>query len=79
MKEHKDERRYTKLETYFGNGEFGFRNRMEFSRDSLFALQILLQRCRDVNADIHVCFIDFNGGFDTVRHYKLINTQGTTG
>lgn len=72
------ERIYRKLEAQIGDTQFGFRNGMG-TREALFALQILIQRCRDVNADVYACFIDFNKAFDQVKHDKLVNILRSTG
>ena len=51
--------------------QFGFRNRLG-TRKALFALNVLAQRCMDINIDIHVCYVDFEKAFDKVRHEKLV-------
>ena len=35
-------------------------------------MSVLIQRCRDVNQDVHICFIDYQKAFDRVQHTKLI-------
>lgn len=42
------------------------------TREALFSIQILVQRCRDINQKVYLCFIDFEKAFDKVRHEKLI-------
>lgn len=42
------------------------------TREALFSLQVLFQRCRDVNSDIYACFIDYQKAFDRVQHTKMI-------
>lgn len=37
--------------------QFGFINAVG-TREALFSVQVLFQRCRDVNKDIFVCLID---------------------
>ncbi|KAL4104588.1 hypothetical protein QTP88_019882 [Uroleucon formosanum] len=49
----------------------GFRNGLG-TREALFSIQILVQRCRDINQKVYLCFIDFVKAFDKVRHEKLI-------
>jgi hypothetical protein len=42
------------------------------TREALFVINTLMQRCLDVNRNIFACFIDFNKIFDNVQHDKLI-------
>ena len=49
------------------------------TRDAIFAIQVLFQRCRDVNTDIHACFIDYKKAFNTVKHEKLLEILKRTG
>ncbi|XP_072402422.1 uncharacterized protein [Diabrotica undecimpunctata] len=39
---------------------------------ALFSLQVLIQRCRDMNKDVYICFIDYAKAFDNVKHEKII-------
>lgn len=52
--------------------QFGFRNSFG-TREALFALNILLQKCRDQRKDVFACFVDFEKAFDKVKHTELIN------
>lgn len=63
---------YQRCEQYIGDTQFGFRNGLG-TREALFSLQVLAQRCRDVGVDVFACFIDYEKAFDTVRHDKLID------
>lgn len=63
---------YKKLDEHIGESQFGFRNATG-TREALFAINILAQRCRDVNVELHACFIDYEKAFDRVRHSKLIS------
>lgn len=65
------QRRYRTCEERINRPQFGFRNVME-TREALFSIQVLFQRCRDVDCDIFACFIDYQKAFDNVRHDKLI-------
>ena len=38
----------------------------------IFLLQVLIQRCRDMNRDVYDCFIDFSRAFDRVKHTELV-------
>ena len=43
--------------------QFGFRDAVG-TREALFSIQVLFQRCRDVNCDVFACFIDYQKAFD---------------
>lgn len=62
---------YRKLEEGIAETQFGFRNGCG-TREALFAYNVLMQRCLDVNQNVYVCFIDYNKAFDKVRHKQLI-------
>lgn len=62
---------YRKLELDISETQFGFRNALG-TREALFAFNVLIQRCMDVNQPIYVCFLDYNKAFDRVRHDRLI-------
>lgn len=51
--------------------QFGFRNAVG-TREALFSVQVLVQRCRDFDCDVHTCFIDYQKAFDNVQHDKLM-------
>lgn len=63
---------YRKCEEHITRTQFGFRDALG-TREALFAVQVLFQRCRDVNCDIYVCFIDYQKAFDRVKHDKLMS------
>ena len=61
---------YRRLEVDITNTEFGFRE--EFgTREALFGINVLFQRCLDINQDVYACYIDFEKAFDKVKHDKL--------
>ena len=62
---------YSKCEKNIGRSQFGFKHGFG-TREALFSIQVLIQRCRDVNVDVYVCFVDYEKAFDTVQHDKLI-------
>lgn len=62
---------YAKLDMDISDNQLGFRKGMG-TREALFGLNVLMQRCLDVNQDIYICFIDFEKAFDRVQHEKLI-------
>lgn len=50
---------------------FGFRNGMG-PRKTLFAENVLVQRCRYINKDVYIGFIDYLKTLDTVNHDVFI-------
>lgn len=69
---------YTKCEFEIGSTQFGFRNGVG-TREAVFSLNVLTQRCRDMNVDVYACFIDYQRAFDCVSHEKLIRILRRTG
>lgn len=66
------QRIYAKCDQYVGEEQFGFR--LGFgTREALFGLNVLLQKCRDQTQDVHICFIDYEKAFDRVQHTELID------
>ncbi|KAI5732155.1 hypothetical protein M8J77_022354 [Diaphorina citri] len=65
------QRIHRKIEENLGITQFGFRGGLG-TREALFCLQVLIQRCRDINQDVYACFIDFEKAFDRVQHTKLV-------
>lgn len=63
---------YNKCEANISRSQFGFRKALG-TREAIFGLQVLVQRCRDVNKDAYLCFVDFKKAFDTVNHEQLLN------
>jgi len=63
---------YKVCEEYMSETQFGFRDALG-TREAVFAVQVLVQRCRDVGRDVYVCFIDFSKAFDRVQHDKLMH------
>jgi len=51
--------------------QFGFLNEVG-TRETLFSVQVLFQRCRDVNCNVFVSLVDYQKAFDRVRHDKMI-------
>lgn len=62
---------YKKLEMDISDTQFGFRSGLG-TREALFALNVMSQRCLDINQDMYLCFIDYNKAFDRVRHDHLM-------
>lgn len=63
---------YKKCEANISDAQFGFRAGLG-TREALFAIQALIQNCRDVRKDIFMCFVEYEKAFDRVQHEKLIN------
>ena len=72
------ERIYKEIERNLSESQFGFRCGLG-TRDALFGLQVLLQRCRDLNSDVYICFIDLEKAFDKVKHQILLEILKKTG
>ena len=62
---------YRKCEADVGVEQFGFRPGLG-TRDALFSLSVLLQKCRDQGKDVFICFIDYAKAFDCVKHSELM-------
>lgn len=63
---------YHRCEESIGRSQFGFRNGFD-TWEAMFSTQVLIQRCRDVNVDVYVCFVDYEKAFDTIQHEKMVN------
>ncbi|XP_060533802.1 craniofacial development protein 2-like [Cylas formicarius] len=55
----------SKCEANIADDQFGFRSEMG-TREALFSLLVLAQKCYDQQRDIFICFIDFEKAFDRV-------------
>ncbi|XP_071574655.1 uncharacterized protein [Temnothorax nylanderi] len=64
--------------TILDETQFGFRNGLG-TREALFSLNVLTQRCRDMNINVFVCFTDYRKAFDCVKHHKMIEILRATG
>ena len=42
------------------------------TRNAIFTLSMLMERCIEVQKDLYICFIDYSKAFDKVRHNELI-------
>lgn len=62
---------YKLCEEQIAPNQFGFVNAVGI-REALLSVQVLFQRCRDVNKDIFVCLIDYQKAFDRVKHDKMV-------
>ncbi|GFO37134.1 retrovirus-related pol polyprotein from type-1 retrotransposable element r2 [Plakobranchus ocellatus] len=41
------------------------------TRNAIFTLSMLMERCTEIRKDLHLCFIDYSKAFDKVRHVEL--------
>ena len=64
-----------KLEEEVSNTQAGIRMNRG-TRDHIFNLKMIIQKYREVNTDLHKCFIDYFKAFDCVKHEKLWQTAG---
>ncbi|VEN57771.1 unnamed protein product [Callosobruchus maculatus] len=62
---------FRKCEQDISQSQFGFREGMG-TREALFGLNVLLQKCRDQQRKVYICFIDYEKAFDRVDHVKLL-------
>lgn len=72
------QRIYKLCEDHIGRTQFGFRNPMG-TREALFCVQVLSQRCRDMDCDVYACFVDYQKAFDRVRHGTLVEILNKIG
>lgn len=42
------------------------------TREALFEINVLLQRCFDINQELYACYNDLEKAFDKVKHDKLL-------
>lgn len=62
---------YKKCEQESGYEQFGFKSGLG-TREALFCLQLMAQKCTDQQKPMYVCFVDFEKAFDRVKHTRLI-------
>ena len=63
----------TKLEEEVSPTQAGFR-KSSGTRDHIFNLRMMIQKCREFNNDLYVCFIDYSKAFDCVSDSQLWTT-----
>ena len=64
-------RLFRKCEEEIGRDQFGFRSGMG-TREALFCVNVLCQKCYDQQKDVFLCFVDFEKAFDRVNHEKML-------
>ena len=62
-----------KVEEEVSATQAGFRRKYG-TCDQIFNLELIIQKCREFNVDLYVCFIDYSKAFDCVSHSKLWET-----
>ena len=68
----------TQLEEEVNRVQAGFREGRG-TRDHILNLNILIQKCRDFNTELRICFIDYSKAFDCVKHQMLWKTLAQMG
>lgn len=69
---------YRKCEQNISPEQFGFRLGLG-TREALFGITVLLEKCRDQRKDVYLCFIDYEKAFDRIKHtamMELLRGQG---
>lgn len=69
---------YEKCEENSGTQQFGFKGGYG-CREALCAVNVLAQRCRDVNRKLYLCFIDYKKAFDCVKHKSMMKALEEAG
>ena len=67
-----------KIEDVLGEDQFGFR-RGKGTRDATGVLRIIAERTLEIDAELCVCFIDWQKAFDRVNWTKLMQILKGTG
>ena len=55
----------------------GFR-RKSATRNQIFNLKVIIQKCREFNVDLYVCFIDYSKTFEFVSHTASFGRDSET-
>lgn len=63
---------YPKIPEHIEDTQSGFLQGLG-TRETLFSIQVLVQRCRDINCDTFMFFVDFEKVFDKGQHEKMID------
>lgn len=64
-------RLYREIDKEVGETQFGFLKNTG-TREAIFALRMLGEKCLQVQKDMYLCFIDYEKAFDKVQHEKMI-------
>ena len=65
------ERIYTKVETFLGNDQFGFRRKMG-TREAIATLRVIAEKTIEFGKSLYICFVDYEKAFDRVNWVKLM-------
>ena len=60
-----------KLDEEINQTQAGFRQNRG-TRDQIFNLRMLIEKCREANINLHICFNDYSKAFDCVGHPEMI-------
>ena len=60
-----------KLDEEINQTQSGFRQNRG-TRDQIFNLRMPIEKCREANINLHMCFIDYSKAFDCVGHREMI-------
>ncbi|GFO34248.1 retrovirus-related pol polyprotein from type-1 retrotransposable element r2 [Plakobranchus ocellatus] len=52
--------------------QFGFMPN-KGTRNAIFTLPMVMERCIEIHKDLHLCFIDYSKAFDKIRHIELFH------
>lgn len=69
---------FWRCEENMSENRFVFRNSVK-TREVLFAIQVLFQRCRYVNCYVYFCFLDYTKAFDRYQHEQMISVLNEDG
>ena len=64
-------RLHRKLDEEINQTQAGFRQNRG-TRDQIFNLRMLIEKSREANINLHMCFIDYSKAFDCVGHPEMI-------
>ena len=65
------ERIKNKIDTEVGEEQFGFRKN-KGTREAILSIRLVIDKYKEVQKSIYICFIDYSKAFDRVQHEKLI-------
>lgn len=67
-----------KVKNEISKAQFGFMSGRG-TRNAIFVLRMLVERCLEVKKDLYFCFIDIIKAFDNVKHEQLLTILATIG